>query len=438
MAGRAGGNGKSGRNGTGVVATGMGVSSPMGNSVKEFWATCLAGKSGIDILTSFAHSAYPIHIAGEIKTVAPEEHMDRRDARRMARFSQFAIAATHDAIKHAEVDMDEVERTRGGVLIGNGIGGLVETQEAVRTMDARGGMKIDPFYYPKMLPNMAAAHIALHIGAKGYNNTVITACAAGTQALGDALDLVRAGRVDVAIAGGTEATLCETGLAGFAVIRALSSQNEEPQKASRPFDAERDGFVASEAAGIFVLENLEHARKRNAPILAELVGYGAGNDAYHVVAPSEDGEGAANAMQWALEDAGVEPAEVDYINAHGTSTKLNDASETLAIKRVFGEDAYRVPISATKSMIGHSFGAAGAIESIAAVQSIQTGVIHPTINYENPDPDCDLDYVPNEARRAEIGIVLKNSFGFGGQNACLVFKRHEGKYPMPDGGRSRR
>jgi 3-oxoacyl-[acyl-carrier-protein] synthase II len=422
MAGR---NGRNGRDGTRVVVTGMGAITPIGNSVKEFWASCLAGKSGIDILTSFDHSAYPIHIAGEVKDFHPEDHMDRRDARRMARFSQLAIAATHEAIKHAELDMDEVERTRVGVLIGNGIGGLVETQEAVRVIDKRGGMKIDPFYYPKMLPNMAAAHIALHIGAKGYNNTVITACAAGTQALGDALDLVRAGRVDVAIAGGSEATLCETGLAGFAVIRALSSHNDEPQRASRPFDAERDGFVAAEAAGIFVLENLEHARKRNAPILAELAGYGAGSDAYHVVAPSEDGEGAANAMTWALEDAGVEPGEVDYINAHGTSTKLNDLSETLAIKRVFGEDAYRVPISATKSMIGHSFGAAGAVEAVAAVQSIQTGMIHPTINYEHPDPECDLDYVPNEARRVDVDVVLKNSFGFGGQNACLVFRRYQ-------------
>ena len=425
MAGRNGSNGKNGRHPTRVVVTGMGAITPIGNSVAAFWDSCLAGKSGIDILTSFDHSAYPIHIAGEVKNFDPEGHMDRRDARRMARFSQFAIAATHEAIKQAELDKDEVDRTRVGVLIGNGIGGLVETQEAVRTVDRRGGMKIDPFYFPKMLPNMAAAHIALHIGAKGYNNTVITACAAGTQALGDALDLVRAGRVDIAIAGGTEATLCETGLAGFAVIRALSSHNEEPQKASRPFDAERDGFVAAEGAGIFVLENLEHARKRNAPILAELAGYGAGNDAYHVVAPSEDGEGAANAMTWALEDAGVGPSAIDYINAHGTSTKLNDLSETLAIKRVFGEDAYRVPISATKSMIGHAFGAAGAVESIAAVQTIQTGMIHPTINYEHPDPECDLDYVPNEPRRVDVDVVLKNSFGFGGQNACLVFKRYE-------------
>ena len=423
MAGR---NGSNGRNATRVVVTGMGAITPIGNSVNEFWESCLAGKSGVDILTSFDHSAYPIHIAGEVKGFDPEAHMDRRDARRMARFSQFAIAATHQALKQAELDMDEVERTRVGVLIGNGIGGLNETQEAVRTIDEKGGMKIDPFYYPKMLPNMAAAHIALHVGAKGYNNTVITACAAGTQAIGDALDLVRSGRVDVAITGGTEATLCEIGLAGFAVIRALSSYNEEPKKASRPFDAERDGFVAAEAAGIFVVENLEHARTRKATILAELAGYGAGNDAYHVVAPCAGGEGAMNAMRWALEDAGIEPAEVDYINAHGTSTKLNDASETLAIKHVFGEDAYRVPISATKSMIGHSFGAAGAVESIAAVQSIQTGMIHPTINLDHPDPVCDLDYVPNEARKVDVGIVLKNSFGFGGQNACLVFKRYEG------------
>jgi 3-oxoacyl-[acyl-carrier-protein] synthase II len=403
----------------------MGAMTPIGNSVPEFWESCLAGKSGIDILTSFDHSAYPIHIAGEVKNFNPEDHMDRRDARRMARFSQLAIAATQEAIMQAELDMDEVDRTRVGVLLGNGIGGLVETQEAVRMIDRRGGMKIDPFYYPKMLPNMAAAHIALHIGAKGYNNTVITACAAGTQGIGDALDLVRSGRVDVAIAGGTEATLCETGLAGFAVIRALSSRNDEPQKASRPFDAERDGFVAAEAAGILVVENLEHARKRNAPIIAELAGYGAGNDAFHVVAPSEDGEGAANAMRWALEDAGVEPSEVDYINAHGTSTKLNDASETHAIKRVFGEDAYRVPISATKSMIGHAFGAAGAVESVAAIKSIETGMIHQTINYEHKDPDCDLDYVPEGPRRLDVDVVLKNSFGFGGQNACLVFKRFE-------------
>jgi len=423
MAGR---NGSNGRNGTKVVVTGMGAITPLGNSVPEFWDNCIQGRSGIGILTQFDTSPYPVHIAGEVRGFDPEDYMDKRDARRMARFSQFAVVATRQALQQAELDMDKIDRTRVGVLIGNGIGGLRDSQDAVRTIDEKGGMKVDPFFFPKMLPNMAAAHIALAYGAKGYNNTVITACAAGTQAIGDSLDLVRSGRVDVVITGGTEATLCELGLSGFVVIRALSSRNDEPERASRPFDAERDGFVASEGAGILVVESLEHAERRNAPILAELAGYGAGNDANHVVAPSPDGEGAMNAMNWALEDAGVAPAEVDYINAHGTSTKLNDASETLAIKRVFGEDAYRVPVSSTKSMVGHSFGAAGGIESIAAIQAIQSGIIHPTINYENPDPECDLDYVPNEARRANVDIVLKNSFGFGGQNACLVFKRHEG------------
>ncbi len=412
-----------GRNGTRVVVTGMGAITAIGNSVPEFWESAVAGKSGIAILTAFDHSAYPVHIAAEVKGFDPEEHMDRREARRMARFSQFAIAATRQALGQAELDLEKVDRSRVGVLIGNGIGGIGDSQDAVRVIDTRGGLKVDPFFFPKMLPNMAAAHISLHFGAKGYNNTVITACAAGTQAIGDSLDLVRAGRADVVITGGTEAALCELGLCGFAVIRALSQRNDEPERASRPFDAERDGFVAAEGAAIFVMENLEHAQRRGAPILAELAGYGAGNDANHVVAPCADGEGAMRTMQWALDDAGVAPSDVDYISAHGTSTKLNDASETVAIKRVFGEEAYRIPVSAMKSMIGHSFGAAGAIECLAVVQSIQTGTLHPTINYEHPDPECDLDYVPNTARRADVNVVLKNSFGFGGQNACLVFKR---------------
>ena len=414
-----------GRNGTRVVVTGMGAITPIGNSVSQFWANAVEGQSGIGILTQFDHSAYPVHIAGEVKGFDPEQHMDRRDARRMARFSQFAIAATREALAHAELDLDRVDRTRVGVLIGNGIGGIGDSQEAVRVIDSKGGMRIDPFFFPKMLPNMAAAHVSLMFGAKGYCNTVITACAAGTQAIGDSLDLVRAGRADVVITGGAEAALCELGLCGFAVIRALSLHNEEPEKASRPFDALRDGFVAAEGAGIFIIESLEHARRRDAPILAEVAGYGAGNDSYHIVAPCADGEGAVRAMRLALEDAGVQPAEVDYVNAHGTSTKLNDASETIAIKKVFGEDAYRVPISATKSMVGHSFGAAGAIECLACVQSIGTGIIHPTINREHPDPECDLDYVPEGARKADVNVVLKNSFGFGGQNACLVFKRFE-------------
>ena len=415
-----------GRNGTRVVVTGMGAITPIGNSAQEFWDNAVAGKSGLDILQAFDHSAYPVHVAGEVKGFDPEEYMDRRVARRMGRFSQFAMAGTAQALRQADLNLDDTDRDRVGVLMGNGIGGLEESQKALRTIDSRGGMRLDPFYFPKMLPNMAAAHIALNFGARGHNNTVITACAAGTQAIGDAMDLVRAGRVDVCITGGSEASLCELGLSGFAVIRSLSLNNDEPQKASRPFDAERDGFVAAEGAGIMILESEEHAKSRNAPILVEVAGYGACNDAFHVVAPSEDGDGAMRAMREALEDADVETAEVGYINAHGTSTQLNDKSETLAIKKLFGEDAYRVPISATKSMVGHSFGAAGAIESVAAVQTIVNRVIHPTINLEHPDPECDLDYVPEGAREADVDVVLKNSFGFGGQNACLVFKRYEG------------
>jgi 3-oxoacyl-[acyl-carrier-protein] synthase II len=350
--------------------------------------------------------------------------MDRREAPH-GPFSQFAVAATREAIQNADLDLDKADRTRVGVLLGNGIGSLSDTQTAVRHMSEKGDWKIDPFFFPKMLPNMAAAHVALAFGAKGYSNTVITACAAGTQAIGDSLDVIRAGRADVVISGGAEAALSQVGLCGFAVIRALSLRNDEPQRASRPFDNDRDGFVAAEGGAIFILENLEHAKRRNAPIIAELAGYGATNDANHVVAPCADGEGAGRAMQWALDDAGVAAAEVDYINAHGTSTKLNDAAETTAIKRTFGEDAYRIPISSTKSMIGHTFGAAGAIESVAAVKAIATGVIHPTANYETPDPDCDLDYVPGKARQADVRVVLKNSFGFGGHNACLVFKRYE-------------
>src|SRR5574341_211412 len=418
MAGRNG-------NGTRVVVTGMGALTPIGNSVREFWSNALEGRSGIDVLTQFDHSEYPIHIAGEVKGFNPEEFMDRREARRMGRFSQFAVAATREAIHNADLDLDKTDRHRVGVLLGNGIGSISDTQTAVKHMTETGDWKIDPFFFPKMLPNMAAAHVSLMYGAKGYSNTVITACAAGTQAIGDSLDVIRAGRADVVITGGAEAALSLVGLCGFAVIRALSSRNDEPHRASRPFDAERDGFIAAEGAGIFILETLEHARKRNAPILAELAGYGSTNDANHVVAPCADGEGASRAMQLALADANVDPAEVDYVNAHGTSTKLNDAAETVAIKRTFGEDAYRIPISSTKSMVGHSFGAAGAIEAVAAVQAIVTGTIHPTANYEFPDPECDLDYVPNKPREADVRVVLKNSFGFGGHNACLVFKRYE-------------
>ncbi|MCH6555047.1 MAG: beta-ketoacyl-ACP synthase II [Chloroflexi bacterium] len=415
-----------GRNGTRVAITGMGAITPLGNSVSEFWQACVEGKSGIDYVTQFDATGYPSRIAGEVKGFDPQDYMDRREARRMSRFSQFAVAAGHQALQAAELDLRREEDSgRVAVILGNGIGGLPNIEEAVHSIRDKGGMRIDPFFMPKMLPNMAAAQLSMFIGAKGYSNTVITACAAGTQAMGDSLDLIRSGRADVVLTGGTEAALCELGLSGFAVMRALSTRNDEPQKASRPFDRDRDGFVAAEGAAIFVFEELERARRRNAPIIAEIAGYGACSDANHVVAPCADGEGAARAMTWAMEDAGVTPEEIDYINAHGTSTKLNDSSETFAIKKAFGEQAYRIPISATKSMIGHPFGAAGALESVACLESMRHGIIHPTINYEHPDPECDLDYVPNEARRADIRVALKNSFGFGGQNACLLFKRLE-------------
>ena len=415
-----------GRNGTRVAITGMGAITPLGNSVSEFWQACVEGKSGIDYVTQFDATGYPSRIAGEVKGFDPQDYMDRREARRMSRFSQFAVAAGHQALQAAELDLRREEDSgRVAVILGNGIGGLPNIEEAVHSIRDKGGMRIDPFFMPKMLPNMAAAQLSMILGVKGYSNTVITACAAGTQAMGDSLDLIRAGRADVVLTGGTEAALCELGLSGFAVMRALSTRNDEPQKASRPFDRDRDGFVAAEGAAIFVFEEMERARRRNAPIIAEIAGYGACSDAHHVVAPCADGEGAVRAMTWAMEDAGVAPEEVDYISAHGTSTKLNDSSETFAIKKTFGEQAYRIPISATKSMIGHPFGAAGALESVACLESMRHGIIHPTINYEHPDPECDLDYVPNEARRADIRVALKNSFGFGGQNACLLFKRLE-------------
>jgi len=323
----------------------MGAITPIGNSVQEFWDNAVAGKSGLDILQAFDHSAYPVHIAGEVKGFDPEEYMDRRVARRMARFSQFAMAGTAQALRHADLNLEDTDRDRVGVLMGNGIGGLEESQKGVRTIASRGGMRLDPFYFPKMLPNMAAAHVALNFGARGYNNTVITACAAGTQAIGDAMDLVRAGRVDVCIAGGSEASLCELGLSGFAVIRSLSLNNDEPQKASRPFDAERDGFVAAEGAGIMILESEEHAKSRNAPVLAEVAGYGACSDAYHVVAPSADGNGAMRAMREALEDAHVEPSEVDYINAHVGSRLHQRSRHVDAAERQVGDagdqDAFR-------------------------------------------------------------------------------------------------
>jgi 3-oxoacyl-[acyl-carrier-protein] synthase II len=409
-----------------VVITGMGAITPLGEDVETFWQALVAGRSGVDYMTLADTTNYPTKIAGEVKDWQPERYIDRREARRMARFSQFAVAAAGQAIADAGLNLDSEDRTRIGVYLGNGNGGYPNIDEAVRTLLAKGGMRIDPLFMPKSLPNMAAAQISLQYGLKGYTGTTITACAAATQAVGEAAEVIRRGAADVVISGGTEAGIGELGLAAFSVMRAMSSRIEEPARASRPFDKDRDGFIPAEGAGLFVLESLEHAQARGARVYCEFTGYATSSDAYHIVAPCADGEGAARAIEWALADAGRPPADLDYVNAHGTSTPMNDPAETRAIKAALGEHAYTVPVSSTKSMIGHAFGASGALELVACVKTIETGVIHPTINYETPDPECDLDYVPNVARRADVRVLLKNSFGFGGQNACVVLERLNG------------
>ena len=404
-----------------VVVTGMGALTPLGNSVDEYWAGLIEGRSGIDYIQSFDASEFPCVVAGEVRDFDASEYMPAKQVRRLARFSQLAVAAARQAIDDANLNLETQNRERIGVLLGNGIGSYPDTEEQSRIFMERGWSKVSPIYMSKMLPNMAAANVAMALGLEGYNNTVITACAAGTQAIGDAADIIRAGRADIIISGGSESSICAQGLAAFCAMRALSQRKDDPASASRPFDSDRDGFVPTEAAGILVLESLTHARGRGAPILAEVAGYAASSDAFDFVQPRDDGAGAARTMRWALENAGIEPSDVSYINAHGTSTPLGDAAETTAIHRVFGERAFQIPVSSTKSMIGHALGAAGGIEAIAVVKSIQTGVLHPTINLRSPDPACDLDYVPNEARNAEVRVALSNSFGFGGQNACVVF-----------------
>lgn len=410
-----------------VVVTGMGAITPLGLSVEETWQGLIAGRSGITRITQFDASRYPTQIVGAVKGFNPGDYMDPKEAKRMARFSQFAVAATKMALEDAGLVINEDNTEQVGVLLGNSVGGLEETEKACRTLFERGGMRISPFFIVTMPPNLAAFQVAYTFGIKGYNSTISTACAAGTQAIGEAAEVIRRGKAKVMVTGGTESGVCELGLAVFCVGRAYSTRNDEPERASRPFDKDRDGFVGGEGAGILILESLEHALERGARIYAEVLGYGASNDAYHLIAPDPEGAGAARAMRWALEDAGVEPSEVDYINAHGTGTPLGDVAETLAIKKVFGAHAYRVPISSTKSMIGHLMGAAGAVESIVCILTIRDQIIHPTINLDTPDPDCDLDYVPNVARKAKVDIAMCNSFGLGGQNACAVFGRYTGE-----------
>ena len=408
-----------------VVITGMGAITPLGQTPDAFWANLLAGKPGIGPMTLCDATDYPCRIAGEVRDFDPTQYIDGKEARRMARFSQLAVAAGLTAVESAGLDISQEDPYRVGVVLGNGNGGFPTLEDNCRVLAEKGGMRMTPFFFPMVLPNMAAANLSRYVGAHGYNSTAITACAASNQAIGQALDVIRRGSADVVLAGGTEAGISQLGLAGFAVMRALSTRNDEPEKASRPFDANRDGFVPSEGSAILVLESLEHAQKRNAAIIGEIVGFGCTSDAGHLVQPEETGASAAEAMKQALLDAGLGLDQVDYINAHGTSTPLNDALETVAIKRLFGDLAYKIPISSTKSMIGHSLGASGSLEAIACLKSINDGKVHPTINYQEADPACDLDYVPNQARSLDVKVVLSNAFGFGGQNACLVFRRFE-------------
>ncbi len=407
-----------------IVVTGMGAMSPLGRSVADLWGGVAAGRSGIGPITLFPADAYPTRIAGEVPDFDPRQYMDFKEARRVSRASQLAVAAAHEALADARLDPATLPEETG-VLLGVGNSSFPDLEAATRTMLERGGMRVSPFAMAAVLPSMSAGQIAIQFGVRGYNSTVSTACASGTQAIGEAMAVLRRGQAPIVLTGGVEAPICELGLAGFCVMRALSTHNAEPERASRPFDARRDGFVAGEGAAVLVLETLAGARVRGATIYAEIRGLGSSSDAYHLTAPPPDAGGAARAMAWALKDAGVAPDDIDYINAHGTATPANDASETLAIKRVFGERAPHIPVSSTKSMIGHCLGAAGALEAVVTVCALREGLIPPTINYEEPDPCCDLDYVPNEARRAPLRLALSNSFGFGGQNASLVIGRYD-------------
>jgi 3-oxoacyl-[acyl-carrier-protein] synthase II len=408
-----------------AVITGLSLLTPLGIGVERNWRRLLEGESGISHITFFDASAFSSQIGGEVRDFNPEEYIDKREARRMDRFAQFSVAAAKMAIADAGLDMEKLKPEEVAVIMGSGIGGIATWEEQHRIFLEKGPNRVSPFFIPMLISDMAAAHIAIAFKAMGANYATVSACASGANAIGEALRLIREERAKVVIAGGSEACLTPLALAGFCSMRALSTRNDEPEKASRPFDAKRDGFVLSEGAGVVIVEEMEFAKKRGARIYAELLGYGLSCDAYHITAPEPNGKGAVLAMEFALKDAGISKEEVDYINAHGTSTQLNDATETLAIKQVFGQRAYEIPISSTKSMIGHLLGAAGAVEFIVCLLSIRDNIIHPTINYEYPDPDCDLDYVPNKAREKKVDVTMSNSFGFGGHNVTLIAKRFE-------------
>ena len=407
-----------------VVITGVGAVTPVGNTAEEFWSALLAGKSGIGPITRFDTTGYPTRIAGEVRGFEPLKYIDKKDDRKFDPFLKFAIACAVMAVEDAGVKVDTVDGNRFGVLVGSGIGGIGTLLDSHVTLLEKGPDRVSPFFIPMLIINMASGLISMRFGAKGPNSSVVTACATGNHAIGDAMRIIQRGDADVMIAGGAEAMILPLTIAGFCQMKAMSTRNDEPTKASRPFDAERDGFVCGEGGGLLILESMEHAVKRDARIYAEVIGYGMTGDAHHMTAPDPEGDGAARAMAAALRDAALEPSAVGYINAHGTSTPYNDKFETMAIKRVFGEHARKLAVSSTKSMTGHLLGAAGGVEAIATVFAIHHGILPPTINYEKPDPDCDLDYIPNVARTQDVEVALSNAFGFGGTNATLAFKKY--------------
>ena len=407
-----------------VVVTGIGILCPLGLDILATWEGLIAGKSGIDYITLFDAEPFDTKFAGEVKGFEPTNYINRKDARRMDRFTQLAVAASLQAVEEAGLQINSMNQDNIGVIVGSGIGGLTTLFEQIRVLLEKGPGRVSPFLAPMMISDMAAAQVSIALGVKGPNLCTTSACSSGSDAIGAAYELIKHGDTQAMIAGGTEAIINPVGVAAFNALKAISTRNSEPKLASRPFDNERDGFVISEGACLLVLENLAHAQKRGANILAEILAYGASADAYHITQPDEDGEGAARAMQVALNKAGLATTEVDYINAHGTATPLNDKMETIAIKTVFGNNAYHIPISSTKSMMGHLIGGAGAVEAAICIMVIQHGIIPPTINLTHPDPECDLDYVPNVARQAKVTTALSNSFGFGGHNSVLVFRRY--------------
>jgi 3-oxoacyl-[acyl-carrier-protein] synthase II len=411
-----------------VVVTGLGCVSPVGNTAEEMWTHLIGGITGVAPIVSFEPSRHKTRFAAEVKGFDGVAMFGQREARKMDRFAQFAMAATVEALAQSQLKINESNRDRIGVLIGSGMGGILTTIQQIDVYRERGPDRVSPFLVPMMIPDSAAALVAIHFGVRGPNMAVSTACATATNAIGEAGEMIRRGAADVMIAGASEAAITGVALAALNVMGALSTRNEAPEKASRPFDKERDGFVIGEGAGILILEELEHATARGAAILCELTGYGTTDDAHHISAPVENGAGAALAMQGALGSSGLLANQIDYINAHGTSTQLNDKSETAAVKTVFGEQAYSIPISSTKSMTGHLLGASGAIEAVVCAQVLQRDALPPTINYENVDPECDLDYVPNEARRLRATNVMSNSFGFGGHNATIIMSRYEPRF----------